>query len=155
VGILLRDGRRYPSIRLDTLRFAEGTPYETVMTRRLPEPEAVLSPELCRVVRASMIDVVERGTAVRARGALRAADGTPLPIGGKTGTGDNRIHFRSATGAGSVAINRTSTFVFFAGDRFFGTVVAYVPGRQAEQYSFTSSLPASVLTLIGPELSRL
>lgn len=91
----------------------------------------------------------------RVRGALHAADGTPLPIGGKTGTGDNRIHFRSTTGTGSIAINRTSTFVFFAGDRFFGTVVAYVPGRQAEQYSFTSSLPASVLTLIGPELSRL
>ena len=46
---------------------------------------------MARTVRAALLDVVESGTAVRARGAFVLPDGTPLPIGGKTGTGDNRI----------------------------------------------------------------
>jgi hypothetical protein len=36
-----------------------------------------------------MVAVVTRGTARRAFGALHAADGSPLPIGAKTGTGNN------------------------------------------------------------------
>jgi hypothetical protein len=53
------------------------------------------------------------------------------------------------------AINRTSTLVFFIGDRFFGTFTAFVPGAEADDYDFTSSLPAQVLRLLGPALSSL
>ena len=156
MGILLRDGQRFPSVRVDSLHFASDTPYETKLERRVPEPEQVVSLELSAVVRDVLHDVVERGTAVRARGAITAADGTPLPIGGKTGTGDNRVHSTGPNGTRtSVAFSRTSTFVFYAGDRFFGTVVAYVEGPEADGYRFTSSLTTSILKIIGPSLTPL
>ena len=34
----------------------------------------------------------------------------------------------------SRVVDRTATFVFFLGDRFFGTVTAYVPGPDAERF---------------------
>ena len=156
MGILLRDGQRYPSVRIDSLHFADGTPYETKLERTVPQPVQVLSPELSRVARDVLRDVVEQGTAVRARGAITAPDGTPIPIGGKTGTGDNRVYSTAADGTRtSVAMSRTSTFVFYAGDRFFGTLVAYVEGPEADDYRFTSSLTTAILQIIGPHLSPL
>jgi membrane peptidoglycan carboxypeptidase len=156
MGILLRDGQRFPSVRVDSLHFAHGTPYETKLERTVPEPVQVLSPELSRVARDVLRDVVERGTAVRARGAISAPDGTPLAIGGKTGTGDNRVYSTGPDGSRtSVAMSRTSTFVFYAGERFFGTLVAYVEGPEADDYRFTSSLTTAILQIIGPSLTPL
>ena len=40
--------------------------------------------------------------------------------------------------------NRTAVFVFMIGDRFFGTVMVFVPGESARKYEFTSSLAAQV-----------
>jgi len=156
MGILLRDGRRYPTVRIDSLHFAANTPYETKLERKMPEPVQVLSPELCAVARDVLQGVVEGGTAVRARGAITAPDGSPVVIGGKTGTGDNRVYTTAPNGTRtSVAMSRTSTFVFYVGDRFFGTVVAYVDGPEADDYQFTSSLTTSILQLLGPSLSPL
>ena len=156
MGILLRDGKQYPSVRIDSLHFAGDTPFETKLKREIPDPDQVLSPEICSVMRSALMGVVERGTAVRARGAIAGPDGTPISIGGKTGTGDNRIYKTLPNGTRtSIPISRTSTFVFYAGDRFFGTVVAYVDGPEADQYQFTSSLTTSILQIIGPHLSRL
>jgi len=156
MGILLRDGRRYPSVRIDSLHFAEGTPYETKLEREPPEPVQVLSPELAQVARDVLRGVVAGGTAVRARGAIPTPGGTPLPIGGKTGTGDNRVYSTGPDGnRTSIAMSRTSTFVFYAGDRFFGTLVAYVEGPEADDYRFTSSLTTSILQIIGPSLTPL
>lgn len=147
VGIILNDGVRQPTERIRRLRFAAGTPYETVMVSRRRAPERVLRPEIARVVRRELVEVVERGTAVRARGAWVTADGTVVPIGGKTGTGDNRVDLR---GGRSRPLNRTAAFVFFVGDRLFGTVVAYVPGEAAADYRFTSALPVQVFTALVP-----
>ena len=44
-------------------------------------------------------------------------------------------------------VNRALINVFFLGDRFFGTVVAYVPGEQAAGQSFTSALPVTVFQI--------
>jgi membrane peptidoglycan carboxypeptidase len=156
MGVLLRDGRRFPTVRIDSLHFAADTPYETKLEREVPEPVQVLSPELSAVARDVLRDVVEQGTAVRARGAITAPDGTPIAIGGKTGTGDNRVYTTAPNGTRtSVAMSRTSTFVFYAGDRFFGTVVAYVEGPEADDYRFTSSLTTAILQILGPSLSPL
>lgn len=156
VGILINDGVRQPSFRIDEVRFAAGTPYETLMSRH-PGSQRLLSSELAAVVREAMIDVVERGTARRAYGAVRDSAGAPLRIGAKTGTGNNR--FRVVGRGGQVlqdrAINRTSTVVFFIGDRFYGTFVAFVPGAAADDYDFTSSLPAHLLQILGPALTEL
>jgi hypothetical protein len=157
VGILLNDGVRYPVRRVEELHFAAGTPYETRLRLAPSRGERVLSPAIAAVVRAAMVAVVTRGTAHRALGALRAGDGSLLPIGAKTGTGNNR--FRVIDPDGRItedrAIDRTSTVVFFLGDRFYGTITAFVPGAAADRYNFTSSLPVQMLTMLGPTLERL
>ncbi len=152
MGIITNEGVRYPVVRINRLRFAEGSPYETVFKASPEESERVIRPEIAKVVRRGLIDVVQNGTARRANDAIAGADGKPLPIGGKTGTGDNRQHRFSKDGhsMGSEARSRTATFVFFAGDRFFGTVSSYVEGPEADQYSFTSALPAQLFKALAP-----
>lgn len=157
VGILLNDGVRYPTVSARRLQFAAGTPYETELGR-VPEPaERVLSAEVAAVARRALVDVVERGTARRAYGAIRLPDGTPVVVGGKTGTGDNRYKIFAPGGrlAESEAVHRTSTFVFFLGDRLFGAITAYVSGPESAEYGFTSSLPTQILTILGPALEPL
>jgi hypothetical protein len=110
--------------------------------------------ELARVVRNAMFDVVENGTARRAYGSVVMDDGK-LAVGGKTGTGDNRIEVRGPRGVllDSKAINRTATFVFVIEDRFFGAVTAYVPGEVADRYRFTSALPVQLFRHLAPQLA--
>jgi len=80
------------------------------------------------------------------------ADGRVLAIGGKTGTGDNRFVTTSAGGRTSRVVNRTATFAFTIGDRYFGTIVAFVPGPEAARYDFTSGLPVQLLKHLLPVL---
>jgi membrane peptidoglycan carboxypeptidase len=145
-GILLYDGLRYPVTRIHELRFASDTPFETVMRARRGLGEQVLSPLIARKLRQELVGVVEHGTARRAFQSVVLPNGRVVEVGGKTGTGDNRLHTYSAGGAPlrSQPLNRTAAFVFFIGDRFFGTVVAYVPGADAGSYHFTSALPVQV-----------
>jgi len=156
VGILLNDGIRYPVQRVEELHFAAGTPYETVLRRSAPRGERVLSSEIAAVVRAAMVAGVTRGTARRAFGAVRAAAGSPLLIGAKTGTGDNRLRVVGRDGLVRYrVIDRTATVVFFIGDHFYGTITAFVSGAVADRYDFTSSLPLQILTMLGPTLEEL
>jgi len=156
VGILLNDGIRYPVQRVDELHFAATTPYETLLRRSPPRGERVLSSEIAAVVRAAMVAAVTRGTARRAFGAVRAADGSPLLIGAKTGTGDNRLRVVQRDGRVDYrAIDRTATVVFFIGDRFYGTITAFVSGAVADRYDFTSSLPLQILKMLDPTLEEL
>ncbi len=157
VGIILNDGVRQPSIRVQKLHFARATPYETIVAPRLARGERVMRAEVARLLRDAMIDVVENGTAVRARGALVDGAGHPITLGGKTGTGDHRYKVFGPGGQllESRVVNRTATFVFFAGDRFYGVVTAYVAGPDAAQYGFTSSLPAQLFKVVAPSLRPL
>lgn len=157
VGILVNDGVRYPVIRVQELHFAEGTPFETRMERENALGVRVLSREVAAVARAALQDVVEFGTARRVRGAITLPDGTEAVMGGKTGTGDNRYTVTDARGrvVSSRALSRTSTFVFFFGDRFYGVMTAFVQGPEADLFDFTSALPAQLVRSLGPELSRL
>ena len=154
VGIVLNNGVRYPIRRVEELQFAAGTPYETLLRPSPPSGERVLSPEIAAVVRAAMVAVVDRGTGRGAVGAVRAIDGSPMSMGVKTGTGNNR--YRVVARDGRViedrAIDRTATVVFFIGDRFYGTVTAYVSGPVADRYGFSSSLPLQILKMLGPML---
>jgi cell division protein FtsI/penicillin-binding protein 2 len=124
---------------------------------RLARGERVMRPEVASLLRSAMVDVVENGTAVRARGALVGADGRPVRLGGKTGTGDHRYKVFGPGGQllESRVVNRTATFVFFAGDRFYGVVTAYVAGTDAAHYGFTSSLPAQLFKIVAPSLRSL
>jgi membrane peptidoglycan carboxypeptidase len=156
MGIILNDGVRLPTVDLRQLEFASGTPYETDMVVK-PEPIRVLAPEVAETVRRALLGVVAEGTATRLRGTFRATDGTLLPVGGKTGTGDNRFD-RFGPGGSLVSqrvVDRTATFVFFLGDRFFGTITAYVPGAIAGNYHFTSAIAVQLLKAIEPQLEPL
>ncbi|MGH7058768.1 MAG: transglycosylase domain-containing protein [Stellaceae bacterium] len=156
MGIIVNGGVRVPTVSLQRLDFAVGTPYETDLAVAL-EQQRVLAPEVAQTVRRALIGVVADGTATRLRGIYRAPDGSTLPVGGKTGTGDNRFD-RFGRGGRLVSqriVDRTATFVFFLGDRFFGTVTAYVPGRAAGQYHFTSALAVQLLKALKPQLDPL
>jgi membrane peptidoglycan carboxypeptidase len=155
MGIIVNDGLRLPTVHLEEMRFASGTPFETVLHHQPPRAgERVLAPEVVAVLRQALGQVVAIGTARRLNGALKGSDGKPLAVGGKTGTGDNRLNSYNPRGGliGSRAINRTATFVFFIGPRHFGTLTAYVPGEQADRYSFTSALPVQIVKQLAPVL---
>ena len=99
--------------------------------------------------------MVDAGTAKRVQGSFKLADGTALAMGGKTGTGDNRLESIGAHGRilASKSINRTATFVFYIGDHHFGTLTAFVPGQASEAFKFTSALPVQVLKGMAPILN--
>jgi len=101
-----------------------------------------------------MAAVVESGTARRLNGVFRLSDGKLVTVGGKTGSGDNRIETFNRWGnvTSSRATNRTAAFVFYIGNRYFGVITAYVQGREAEKYHFTSSLPVTILKLLAPTI---
>jgi len=157
VGIILNDGIRYPTLRIQQLHFAEKTPYETVLQYEKNAGERVLPSEIATVVRNTLLGVVEEGTAQRMRGAFLRPDKSYVAVGGKTGTGDNRrdIYGRGGKLIKSEVINRTATFVFFIGDRFFGTITVYVDGPEAARYEFTSSLPLQIMKILSPKLMPL
>ena len=155
MGIILNDGVRLPVLRIDTLHFAADTPYET---RLINDPDAgvrVMPSEGATALREALSQVVDAGTARRVSGSFKLDDGTPLAMGGKTGTGDNRIESMGAGGRilSSKSINRTATFVFYIGEHHFGTLTAFVPGRSAEAFKFTSALPVQVLKGMAPLLA--
>ncbi|MCF4978886.1 glycosyl transferase family 51 [Pseudomonas gessardii] len=155
VGIILNDGIRQPTLRIDSLHFAAGTPYETRLVNDPARGKRVMPSAVAQALREALSQVVDAGTAKRVAGSFKLADGTPLAMGGKTGTGDNRLE---AIGAGgrvlsSKAINRTATFVFYIGERHFGTLTAFVPGSSAQNFTFTSALPVQVLKGMAPVLT--
>jgi hypothetical protein len=52
-------------------------------------------------------------------------------------------------------VSRTATFVFTVGDRFYGTIIAYVPGQKASSYEFTSALAVQIFKDLAPEIKPL
>jgi membrane peptidoglycan carboxypeptidase len=157
MGILLNNGVRNPTIRIEGLRLGQATPTETVLTHRTAAGQRVIAPEIAALVRQQLIGVVENGTGRRTHGGIAMPGGRIIPVGGKTGTGDNRLESFSANGRviGDKAVSRTATFVFMIGDRFYGTVVAFVPGSKAGSYKFTSALAVQIFKDLQPQLRPL
>ena len=155
MGIILNDGVRLPVLRIDTLHFAADTPYETRLINDPDKGERVMPSEVANALREALSQVVDAGTARRVSGSFKQPDGAVLAMGGKTGTGDNRIESMGAGGRliSSKSINRTATFVFYIGEQHFGTLTAFVPGRSAEAFTFTSALPVQVLKGMAPILT--
>ncbi|MEX2222144.1 MAG: transglycosylase domain-containing protein [Candidatus Rokuibacteriota bacterium] len=157
MGIVLNDGVRLPTVLVEGLDFAPGTPYETHLGRAEAPATQVLAPEVAGVVRELLTQVVEQGTARGLRPALARPGGVQHVVGGKTGTGDHRylVYAKNGTVAASRVVSRAATFVFMLDNRYFGTVTAYVPGPEAGRFHFTSSLPVRVTGLLMPTLERL
>jgi membrane peptidoglycan carboxypeptidase len=157
MGIIVNNGIKRPTVRIDYLEFAADTPWHTMMIRHDGAGTQMLDPAITTVVKRALADIVANGTAKRAANSYKGRDGKPLEIGGKTGTGDHRFNEYGAGGRliSSRAVNRTATFVFFLGNRFFGTITAHVPGLDADKYVFTSAMVAQLLKSLAPSLQPL
>src|SRR5262245_13342887 len=120
MGIILNEGGLQPAIEFRTLHFARDTPYQTLFGAAPSVQCSVMRREVARALKSVLIGVVKEGTARRLAGAFTGAAGRIAIVGGKTGTGDNRI---KSYGSGqslisSFAVNRTASFVFFLEDRY-------------------------------------
>lgn len=156
MGIIVNNGVLQPTVDIDRLAFADGTPYQTDFVAH-PLPQRVLNPLVAQTVREALLGVVHIGTGRQVDDAYHAPDGCPLAVGGKTGTGDNRYHIYGPDGylRAERVVDRTATFVFFLGNRFFGTVTAYVPGPKAGNFKFTSAMTVELLKALEPQLDPL
>lgn len=162
-GIILNNGVDAQPAAVRTLAFAGQTPYATTYSLR-PQPGKPLIPvEIATLVRRSMFDVVQAGTAKSINGAFVPLNrkgqpqGAPLQVGGKTGTGDQRYQTYGPGGRviSSRAVNRSATFVFVIGERYFGTVTVHVREPYAARYSFTSALAVRVLRSLSPQITAM
>lgn len=152
MGIIQNDGIRLPTIRLDHLHFAAHTPYETALKFAAKPGERVMRVEVARALKNALGLVVSQGTARRLNGSFVKANGESMLMGGKTGTGDNKVATQVVRGKTMAATrtSRTATFVFYLGDDYFGTLTAFVPGKESADFSFTSALPLQVLKGMAP-----
>lgn len=151
MGILSADGVRHPIRAITRYHFARHTPFETVISAPAGDSARVLAADVAQAARGVALDVVANGTGRRIKGGF---GGGALVVGGKTGTGDNRS--RAIDSAGKITAelvrNRTATFTFVIGERWFGVVTAYVAGEIAEDYSFTSAIATHVLRHLAPTM---
>ena len=157
MGVIANDGEKLAPVSLTRVEFAAGTPYHTVMKRRQQAAERIFPEEIAVVVKKALANVVQEGTARRLRGTFALADGTALPIGGKTGTGDHRLEVYAANGTviESKVMNRTATFAFYLGARFFGVMTVFVPGEAAADFHFTSAIAVQIVKDMEPALRPL
>ena len=152
MGIILNNGIQRDNYSVETLRLGQATPYETLFQIVPSSGKRIMHPVVAQALQKVLRHAVEAGTAVRARNTIFDLDGSNVPVGGKTGSGDNRWETFDQWGnlISSKVVNRTATFVFFIGDRFFGVVNAFVPGQKAAKSHFTSSLPVAIFKLSAP-----
>jgi membrane peptidoglycan carboxypeptidase len=157
IGVIANGGNKVPTESIAQLDFAKDTPYETHFVRATVPPQAQLSPQIVNVVHGMLSDVVQGGTAKRLADGMTFPDGKTLPVYGKTGTGDQRFEVWAKGGRliESRKVNRSATFVFIMGDRFYGTLTAYVHEPYAARYDFTSAMSVQLLKSLAPVLQPL
>ncbi|NYH25390.1 transglycosylase domain-containing protein [Paraburkholderia bryophila] len=157
IGVIASDGNKLPTESLTQIDFAKDTPYETHFQRAAVAPQQQVSPEIAGVVKVLLRDVVLGGTAKRLAQGMTFPNGQTLEVYGKTGTGDQRFNVfaKGARLIESRKVNRSATFVFVMGDRFYGTLTAYVHEPYAAHYEFTSALSVQLLKSLAPVLQPL
>ncbi len=157
IGMIANGGNDAPTQSITQLTFAPDTPYETRFARAPAQPRTMLPPEIVAVVRRMLRDVVLDGTARRLASGLTLPDGRTFEMYGKTGTGDQRfnVYAPGARLVESRKVNRSATFVFAIGERFFGVLTAYAHEPYAARYDFTSALAVQLLRSLAPELQPL
>lgn len=69
---------------------------------------------MAATVRETLIGVVQEGTGRRLREAFVREDGSPVAVGGKTGTGDHRYYTYDRAGGQvtSRVVSRSATLMF-------------------------------------------
>ena len=155
MGILVNDGVRYPTVMVDQIELAQGTPYETRLSHAGAAGQQVLAPEIAAVARGALADVVAQGTARglldflrrdgkaatswAARRARAITASRPMPRAAASSS-------RASSTARPPSSSRSTT-------ASSATVTAYVPGREAARYQFTSALPVRLFGLLLPALA--
>jgi membrane peptidoglycan carboxypeptidase len=154
MGIIVNRGVRLPVVRVPSLQFGVGTPYETRLSMQPAKGERVLPAEVADTARDALAGVVDGRTASRLKRSFVNEDGTPVQVGGKTGTGDHHfdVYGKGGQVISSRVVSRTGTLVFYIGDRYFGTMMAYVREPYAANYKFTSAMPSQLLKALAPTL---
>jgi len=157
IGVVASGGKILPTQSITGLEFAKNTPYETQFKRVTPAEQSALAPEIVGVVHRLLRDVVLGGTGKRLADGMQLPNGQTLEVYGKTGTGDQRydVYARGARLIESRKVNRSATFVFVMGDRFFGTLTVYVHEPYAARYDYTSALSVQLLKSMAPVLQPL
>ncbi|VVE87091.1 transglycosylase domain-containing protein [Pandoraea bronchicola] len=157
IGVVASDGMAVPARNLTALDFAQNTPYETHFAPAPSGGQTALLPEIVEVVHGLLRDVVLGGTAKRLADGMPVSNGRVLDVYGKTGTGDQRFNVfsRGRRLIESRKVNRTATFVFAIGNRFFGALTAYVHEPYAARYDFTSAMAVQLLKSLAPVLQPL
>ncbi len=147
MGVIANDGIKLAPVTLTRIEFAAQTPYHSVLKRKRPVEEYIFPAEIAHIVKRALANVVEEGTARRLRGTFKRNDGSTMEIGGKTGTGDHRLEVYAANGTviESKVMNRTATFAFYMGSRFFGVMTVFVPGEAAKDFHFTSAIAVQII----------
>ena len=155
MGVVVNAGKRLPNAEFTRVSLGKDTPYERNYTFAPDRTETVLDPQIAAIVKENLENVVQNGTGRRAKKAITFSNGLSWPVGGKTGTGDNRIEYMDEHGRVTIstARNRTATFVFTFGDKYYGSIVAYAPGEESEKEDFTSSLPVQAFKQIMGEIT--
>ncbi len=87
MGIIQNGGIRAPTLRIEHLSFAKGTPFATVFEPANTQGERVMPAEVANALRNALSKVVEGGTARRIAGAFALQDGTVLALGARRGPG--------------------------------------------------------------------
>ena len=155
IGLVESGGKQLPTHSIESLDFARGTPYETRFVHdAAATPRQLVTPQIMRVVREMLTTVVQGGTANRLATGMTLPDGRTLRVYGKTGTGDQRfnVYGPGARLIESRKVNRCATFVFAIGDRYFGTITAWVHEPYAARYTFTSAMAVQLLKSMAPAL---
>ena len=144
-----------PTLRLDKIDFAAGTPYENAYG---------IPPARRRTRTAWRGHTGRPGNAGACGGRrygktparrLHATGRLSHHHGRKDRHGRSPASKRTARGGvvlSSRVVSRSGTLVFYIGDRHFGTLTAYVAGPEAAKYKFTSALPAQILKALAPKL---
>ncbi|WP_414451036.1 transglycosylase domain-containing protein [Burkholderia sp. 22PA0099] len=157
IGLIGNHGAQMPTESIVRLDFAKDTPYETRFVHTGTPPHQLVSPEIAAAVQPMLRDVVANGTAKRLAQGLSFPDGKTLDVYGKTGTGDQRfnVYAPGARLIESRKVNRSATFVFGIGDRFFGVLTANAHEPYAARYEYTSALAVQLLKSLAPALQPL
>lgn len=151
MGIIVNDGLRRPSVVIEELHFADGTPYHSVFRSQPQEAERVMQPAVAHLLRDVLSQVVNQGTARTLKAAITGPDGAPALIGGKTGTDSGESSYARVA---QESVGRTASFAFYVGKRYFGVITASVEGPSAAEYHFTSELPLAVLRQLAPVIEQ-
>lgn len=148
LGVIVSGGLKPHQSIINSINFAEGTPYEFNYEKTFKlGNERLLSKEISESVLTAMGNVVDHGTGISLKGKKGIVSARV-----KTGTGDNKKVFKINGTTKEIPLNRSATSVFNINEKYYGVLVAYTiyDGKMEEtKLTFTSSLPNNIVRVLA------